>query len=76
MRPLVGVTCDVGEGKFLLKEAYIEALQKAGFEPCIIPVSSGRGELLERLDGVVLSGGDDLHPSCYGEEVAQGVTLA
>ena len=29
--------------------------------------------LLERLDGVILSGGDDIHPIHYGEEPKQGL---
>lgn len=63
-------------GMFGLKEAYIDALQEAGFDACIIPFSGVPGGLLRRLDGIVLSGGDDLHPSYYGEEIGYELTLA
>ena len=50
--------------------AYLNALEAAGAVPVAIPpLSPGASQpLLERLSGLVLSGGPDLHPHCYGAE--------
>ncbi|HXD59587.1 MAG TPA: gamma-glutamyl-gamma-aminobutyrate hydrolase family protein [Thermoleophilaceae bacterium] len=48
--------------------AYLEALERAGAVPVTIPPlrpDSAR-PLLERLSGLVLSGGPDIHPTAYG----------
>jgi putative glutamine amidotransferase len=48
--------------------AYLEALEQAGAVPVTIPPlrpDSAR-PLLERLSGLVLSGGPDIHPKAYG----------
>jgi putative glutamine amidotransferase len=48
---------------------YPEAVERAGGLPVIIPPwVAGIDALLGRLDGLLLSGGPDLHPSAYGQE--------
>jgi len=49
---------------------YGEAVAKAGGLPVIVtPVAEGAIDaMLDRLDGLCLSGGPDLHPSTYGAE--------
>ena len=51
-----------------LGERYLEAVRTAGGLPVILaPVRTGAVDaLLERLDGLCLSGGPDLHPHHYG----------
>jgi len=51
-----------------LGERYLEAVRTAGGLPVILaPVRTGAiDELLDRLDGICLSGGPDLHPANYG----------
>lgn len=81
--PLVGVTADVvepdgkraggfGEPTLFLAERYCRAVQAAGAIPLILPASiSAKAihRLLDRLDGVVISGGNfDIHPSYFGEK--------
>jgi putative glutamine amidotransferase len=49
-------------------ENYLEALQSAGLTPLLIPVNgdpAGAADMLDRLDGVVLTGGGDVAPSVY-----------
>jgi putative glutamine amidotransferase len=48
--------------------AYPEAVERAGGLPVILsPVApDGASELVERLDGLCLSGGPDIHPRTYG----------
>lgn len=45
-------------------EPYAEALRQAGIEPVLI--SSGQPARLDGLDGLLLTGGTDLNPACYG----------
>ena len=46
---------------------YARAVVRAGGLPVWIPVDAPL-DLLERLDGLLLSGGDDISPSAYGQE--------
>jgi putative glutamine amidotransferase len=46
---------------------YLESVARAGGWPALIdPVGDPRG-LLDRFDGLVLTGGADLDPGCYGQ---------
>ncbi len=50
---------------------YVQAIQRVGGTPLIIPPTTTEQDwlrLVERLDGLLLTGGSDISPSCYGEE--------
>lgn len=50
---------------------YPSAVTRAGAVPVVIPPFSSDeviGALLDRVDGICLAGGPDLHPSLYGQE--------
>lgn len=77
-RPLVGVPSysydrvldETYPPGFLMGEAYVRRLEAAGAAPVIVPLLQGEAALraiYERLDGVLLAGGGDVAPSCYGE---------
>ncbi len=59
------------------ESVYTDAVKYAGAIPVLIPVFSSSEkdmeQLLKRLDGVILTGGDDIHPIHYGEEPKQGL---
>jgi len=77
IRPIIGIT---GYGiselpirnhhydAFLSSPAdYTQAVLRAGGIPVVIPpVSEGAQSLLGRLDGIIFSGGADIHPEHYG----------
>lgn len=71
MRPLIGVTCSADDaGQAVVRVPYVQALHRAGALPVALPfVSSAReaGRLLGRLDGVLLSGSEDLDPVLWNE---------
>src|SRR3954469_8427975 len=48
--------------------SYLDAVAAAGGIPVILaPLPAGRLEsIIDRLDGVCLSGGPDVEPACYG----------
>jgi putative glutamine amidotransferase len=76
--PLVGITTstepDVAWGAWrlpaaLVPLAYVHAVEGAGGRALLVPPSeSAVDETLDVLDGLVLSGGNDLDPGLYGAE--------
>ena len=71
MRPVVGVTLGDGDepGVHAMREDYIRSVEQSGAVPVVLPpVSLGDvPALLDRLDGVLLSGGVDVDPVLYGQ---------
>jgi len=82
MRPLIGVTtselrpshlatlrhADPPRSEMALGTTYARAVAAAGGIPVVLPPVGldGIDDLLERLDGICLSGGPDLDPVAYG----------
>lgn len=63
------------EGVFVAK-GYTEALAKAGGLPLVIPFLQEKDriqDLVEELDGLVLTGGEDVDPQWFGEEPCLGL---
>lgn len=56
----------------LLPYAYIEAIQAAGGLAVMIPpdpaLVTGPDEILDRVDGLILAGGNDIDPATYGAQ--------
>jgi putative glutamine amidotransferase len=60
-----------GRRRVRLNDAYVRALEDAGVLPVIVPPLADADDvarLLARVDGLVLTGGEDVSPSCYGAE--------
>jgi putative glutamine amidotransferase len=78
MRPLVGITTYTGQevtwgawtvSAALLPLAYVEAVEHAGGRALLVPpIRDSVEETLHALDGLVLSGGEDVDPRLYGAE--------
>ena len=69
--PLIGVSSSFTGTSDKVSESYLTALRLAGGIPVILPRVSGEKEAMEliaRLDGVFLTGGEDFQPALYGEE--------
>jgi putative glutamine amidotransferase len=78
MRPLIGISChaafraETGRPIYANNRAYVHAVEDAGGLPVLIPMLNDLkllDTLLARLDGLLLPGGLDMHPSRYGEAV-------
>lgn len=72
-RPIIGITTRLdSEDNFFLRRYYAEAVAAAGGAPVYIPLIPEREYLrvlIDRLDGLILSGSNsDLDPALYGEE--------
>ena len=76
-RPLIGITGNFGDKGCELAEGYYESIVAAGGVPVVLPPTMTQPEqaisLLERLDGILLSGGADLNPLYVGEEPVPGL---
>ena len=74
-RPVIGISASRSEEKhqLLLTETYLNAVWRAGGLPMVLPSTitqeNAVDELLDRVDGVLLSGGIDVHPRRFGEEI-------
>lgn len=69
--PLVGISCSRYSDNSYLPDTYPTAVSAAGGVAVIIPTvgtEAVAAALMARLDGLLLSGGDDVAPSWYGEE--------
>jgi putative glutamine amidotransferase len=74
--PLVGITCATlaPQGQrppgFRQNQSYARAVAAAGALPVLLPLLDDENALralYDRLDGVLLPGGGDVNPVCYGE---------
>lgn len=81
--PLIGITADVSyhlgnaakgpqSAALFLPQRYLAAIARAGAIPVVVAApqaKSGLHHLIDRLNGLVLSGGNfDIHPRHYGEK--------
>jgi len=67
--PLIGLTTyhRNGDHKFDLPAEYVDAVRRAGGIPVLVPPGEFRwGDVLRRLDAVILTGGGDMSPETYG----------
>lgn len=78
-RPVIGIATQTlpgvpGERQpcWLMGRSYVEELRKVGAVPWVIPLiphdADTLQEIFDRLDGVFITGGVDVDPSCYREE--------
>ena len=81
--PLIGVTTwrrridtDLGRDRPVhsLGVEYADPIAAAGGVPVLLAPSSGVDEILDRIDGLVISGGEDLEPGRYGAPAQEDKT--
>ncbi len=71
MRPLIGITSDIKDGRCFIKQDYARSVEKAGACPVILqPIGNIEAikDIAHRLNGLIISGGGDIDPIHYGEE--------
>jgi putative glutamine amidotransferase len=82
-RPVIGITSGEIHNKFQSwspviygqSQTYVDCLVRAGGTPVIIPITTDEAVLrsiYELVDGICFAGGNDLHPSLYGEKPYPG----
>ncbi len=70
MKPIIGITAEVDEEKnYYLSPVYSDVIIQAGGIPLLIPLVSEENieELCEQIDGLIITGGEDIDPAYYNE---------
>lgn len=75
-KPVIALTssymCNEQTEKVFLPNNYLDAIRHFGAIPVLIPTKASQEEielLLGQCDGLLLTGGNDITPSLYGEEI-------
>ncbi|CAM5182836.1 Putative glutamine amidotransferase OS=Ureibacillus acetophenoni OX=614649 GN=SAMN05877842_10469 PE=4 SV=1 [Ureibacillus acetophenoni] len=70
MKPIIGITMSIENDTSFINWRYTKAIIQAGGIPVGIPLGLEEDalQLIHMVDGLVLSGGGDLHPHTFGEE--------
>src|SRR4051812_40857859 len=70
--PLIGITMDTRDGEpgyYQLAFDYPKSIEQAGGVPLAIPYKTSHAlipRIVDALDGILFTGGDDLDPKLYG----------
>lgn len=70
----IGITTNLGcrnQSWLLLAEDYIKSVEQLGGTPVVIPILDDCNrsmDIVEKLDGIIFSGGNDVNPKYYNEE--------
>lgn len=75
-QPIIGITTSrttssLGVPLFSAAQAYVEAVTQAGGAPVLLPMGLDENTLqtlINRLDGILFSGGGDIQPELYGSQ--------
>lgn len=76
MKPIIGVTAPLVQGKIILDQDVPNSILLAGGIPYILPYTkdlSTLDEVILHLDGLLLSGGVDIDPTLFNEEPIPGL---
>ena len=81
--PVIGITACKRDSTFgpwnieavILPSTYTNIIEEAGGQPILLPPGCCSSNL-DFLDGLVVAGGPDIHPSLYGQEPSEHVYLA
>ena len=70
-QPVIGITANYDDGDACLRDRYYQQIVAAGGTPVIIPPVADKNAMvntLDRIDGLLLSGGGDYNPLWAGEQ--------
>ena len=73
--PVIGITTDIAVEYLRIKRHYVDAILKSGGVPMLLPPAGNPYIYAEKVDGLLIPGGDDLDPSYYNEERLPEVKL-
>lgn len=70
-KPVIGVSCSIDGSTVEVGMTYVVSVRKAGGIPVIIPLTTSEKEIdeyLDRIDGLIMIGGEDVSPLLFGQE--------
>ncbi|WP_285038753.1 gamma-glutamyl-gamma-aminobutyrate hydrolase family protein [Plantibacter sp. lyk4-40-MEA-4] len=72
--PRIGITArfDPRATSFRVDERYVRAIVRYGGVPLVLPFAGPPGPIVDALDGLMLTGGEDLHPRYSGGSAQDG----
>lgn len=75
MQPVIGLTMYDIDKKLDINNVYLESVEIAGGIPICLPNATAENvdALLDRVDGIILIGGEDIDPDLFGEEPHQNI---
>ncbi len=83
MTPVIAITAKTEElrnrPQTTIPNTYARVIEEAGGIPFIIPITDKKeniSEIARIADGILFSGGDDIHPRYYGEEPLADMTIS
>ena len=72
MKPLIAITPNFKDGLVCVDASYVKAIENAGGTPFVLPITNEKENILKLLktcDGLLMTGGGDIDPKYYGEEL-------
>lgn len=69
--PCIGISANLKDGLSCIAQTYVQAISQAGGVPVLIPVTTdlcALSSVLNRLDGILMSGGGDINPLYCDED--------
>ncbi len=72
VKPIIGISSGYSSGTSTSGLSYVKSVSKAGGVPVIIPLvtdSASAEEVVGRIGGLIMTGGEDIDPAYYGEEI-------
>lgn len=80
MKPLIGITGDIedrdGKTYLYIDLRYGKMIEETGGIPLLLHPTESVKEIISKIDGLILSGGEDIHPRFYREEPGYPMTLS
>lgn len=78
MRPIIGISpaYDSNQRRLFLRPPYLEAVARAGGWPLILPLTAAEIDLeglVSQMHGLLLTGGGDIDPSYFKEDIHPGL---
>ena len=70
-KPLIGISLGYNPKKNSVNTVYVQSVLKNGGVPYLVPVTDDVEtirQIVAQLDGLVMTGGEDINPKFYGEE--------
>ena len=75
-KPVIGVSCSIDGSTIEAGMTYVVSVRKAGGIPFVIPLTTSGKEIdeyLDRIDGLLMIGGEDVSPLLFGQQPSKSL---
>lgn len=77
-KPIIGISCSNNGSSFSVSKSYCDAITQHGGIAIMLPINTDStilNELMEHIDGLLMTGGGDIHPSYFNEDPIEELGL-